>query len=109
MGPNRRTKVVDRNDESMIDAWEGFVGMDLTTDRPILFMWGNLSLGLPRKNDTIFFDRATWFPFVESTGGDQGRVVEVNGDHWFFHQSPKFVNTQMSTWLDQVRMQRMVV
>jgi len=64
---------------------------------PLLFMWGNMTRGKPRESDSFFFND-DWLVFVEST--PNGKVVEVEGDHWFFHQSPAHVNAEMLGWLE---------
>lgn len=66
---------------------------------PLLFMWGNMTRGMPREADSIFFDD-NWTTFVEST--PNGKVVEVEGDHWFFHQNPAFVNAEILAWLESL-------
>jgi hypothetical protein len=43
-----------------------------------------------------FFDQK-WVDFVKSC--PHGRVVEVLGDHWMFHEAAKFVNEQITNWL----------
>lgn len=66
---------------------------------PLLFMWGNITRGMPREEDSLFFNE-TWLDFVRST--PHGKVVEVQGDHWMMHQSPLHVNSEMTEWLESV-------
>eukprot|EP00419_Tripos_fusus_P029887 CAMPEP_0172717660 /NCGR_PEP_ID=MMETSP1074-20121228/72079_1 /TAXON_ID=2916 /ORGANISM="Ceratium fusus, Strain PA161109" /LENGTH=261 /DNA_ID=CAMNT_0013542649 /DNA_START=274 /DNA_END=1059 /DNA_ORIENTATION=+ len=65
-------------------------------DKPLLFVWGNMTRGKPRGADSLFFDQK-WLDFVRSC--PHGRVVEGLGDHWIFIESAKFVNEQIAAWL----------
>jgi len=63
---------------------------------PLLFFWGNMTRGKPRKPDSEFFD-AAWLEFIKST--PHGKVVSGKGDHWMFRENPKLVNGEMHKWL----------
>jgi pimeloyl-ACP methyl ester carboxylesterase len=80
-------------------SMRGVTPMPPPGDKPLLFMWGNMTRGKPREADSIFFD-ANWTKFVKSC--PHGRVVEGPGDHWMFHESAKFVNDQITDWLESL-------
>ena len=77
-------------------SFRGLTPMPTPNTQPLLFIWGNMTRGKKRGPDSKFFDD-DWIKFVKSC--PHGKVVEGTGDHWIFHESAKFVNGAMASWL----------
>merc|ERR1719189_2786017 len=63
---------------------------------PMIFFWGNMHKGVPRKADTIFFS-SEWLAYIKST--PFGEVFELPTDHWAPVRAAAASNIAMDNWL----------
>merc|ERR1712129_387464 len=66
--------------------------------KPLLWFWGNMTRGVPRQRDSMFFDEA-WLQAVPAM--PRGRVVEAPSDHWMHTRVPRFCNDAIDQWLSE--------
>jgi len=68
-------------------SWKFLNTPDMPKDIPMIFFWGNMSQGgLPATKDELPFSE-DWLEYVNST--PNGRVIEVNSDHWITSRGAK--------------------
>lgn len=85
---------VKRMTDIPLSEWKMFTP-DLP-NLPMIFFWGNMTRGLPRKADSLFFSQE-WLTYVKSM--PFGEVVETDSDHWIPSRAADVTNTAMDEWL----------
>jgi len=65
---------------------------------PMMFIWGNTTMGKPREADTLFFS-SDWLSYVEST--PYGEVFESGSSHWMLISDAQRVNIKINSWINR--------